>query len=140
LMGGLRPAVLDEFGIIPAIEQLVRECRVQGDMEVHYAHNVRFDRLEPPLETTLFRIVQEALANAQWHSQTERIDVELTQHDKVLQVRIQDWGIGFDPREVEHDRFGLEGIRERARIFNGHGTIRSVPNQGTTVLVELPLA
>ncbi len=64
--------------------------------------------------------------------------MELVQHGDDLRIKIQDWGVGFDPNEVEDNRFGLEGIRERARLLGGC-TVESTPGQGTCIVVELPL-
>ena len=80
---------------------------------------MHFDRLASPLETALFRAIQESLVNALRDSASPRIDIDLVQQDDRIHIRIEDWGKGFDPAHVERNRFGLEGIRERARIFGG---------------------
>jgi signal transduction histidine kinase len=139
LMNGLRPPILDELGILPAIEHLVREHQVLGGAEVQYVQDVRFQRLVSPLETAIFRIVQESLANAQRHSGSEKVQVRLVQREDRILVDVEDWGVGFDPDQVEPGRFGLKGIRERAHLFGGHAVIRSASGQGTQILVELPL-
>jgi PAS domain S-box-containing protein len=139
LMGGLRPPVLDEFGVIAAITSLVECCRSDGSPEIVFVHNNRLDRLAPPLETAVFRIVQEGLANALRHSGSSRVRIRLDGRENRLRIEVQDWGAGFDPSLVEGGRFGLEGIRERARIFDGRATIDSAPGRGTRITVELPL-
>jgi len=139
VMGGLRPPLLDEAGLLPALEYLVAEIAKDPSLEVDYASDVQFDRLASPLETALYRIVQEALTNARRHSQSRRVRVRLLQQGRRLRVEIQDWGVGFDPEKVDHSRFGLKGIRHRAELFGGSTTIESRPGQGTRILVELPL-
>jgi two-component system sensor kinase len=139
LMAGLRSQVLDEAGIIPAIQHLVEEQRKRTGLQIAFAHRVSFDRLAPPLETAVFRIVQEALANACRHSQSDAIEVEITQEDGAVCIEVRDRGIGFDPNQIEEGRFGILGIRERARLLGGHASIQTAPGQGARVRVELPL-
>jgi signal transduction histidine kinase len=139
LMGGLRPAVLEEFGVVAAIENLVGEQRRRTGAAIEVTAEVDFDRLEDPLELAIFRIVQEALANAVNHSGSDRIRVALVQQGDRLRIEAQDEGTGFDPARVEPSCFGLEGIRVRARLFGGNATIQSSPGQGAHLVVELPL-
>ena len=139
LMGGLRPAVLEQFGLVSAVENLACESHAREGVDIQYAHDVQFDRLPPPLETAIFRIVQEGLTNACRHSKSRKIRIGLFQQGGRVRVEVEDWGIGFDPRRVARDRFGLDGIRERARLFGGGATIDSAPDQGTRITAELPL-
>ena len=139
LMGGLRPAVLEQFGVVPAIENFIDEQRRRNGATIEVTAEVDFDRLEDPLELAIFRIVQEAVANAVNHSGSERIRVALLQQGDRLRIEVQDEGAGFDPARVESGCFGLEGIRVRARLFGGNATIQSAPGQGAHLVVELPL-
>jgi PAS domain S-box-containing protein len=139
LMGGLRPVVLDEFGVVSAVNNLITDSCSEDGPEIEYAHQVQFDRLASPLETTIFRIVQECLANALKHSRSEKIRIALVQQEACLRIEIQDWGVGFELETVGQNRFGLEGIRERARLFGGQAMIDSRSGVGTHVTVTLPL-
>lgn len=139
LIGGLRPAVLDESGVVAAIGYLVNESRQQGGPEIAFRPDGQFHRLAHPLEHAVYRIVQESLTNARRHSKSPRVEVRLTQQERLIRIEVEDWGIGFDPRIVPRDRFGLQGISERARLLDGQTTIVSAPGQGTRVVVELPL-
>jgi len=139
LMGGLRPAALDESGVVAAVESLVEEANRSGAAAVELVRDVQFHRLAPPLETAVFRIVQEGLLNALRHSQTSRVQIRMKQEGGLLRLEVQDWGVGFDPEHVPQGHFGVAGIRNRARAFNGHATITSAPGQGTLIAVELPL-
>ena len=136
LIAGLRPPQLDDAGVIAAIQNLVEESsetpKIQFECDVH------FKRLEPLAENALFRIVQESLTNATRYSQSETVAVNLTQTDGHIRLEIQDKGIGFQPGKVQSDRFGLNGIRERASVLGGHAVIRSAPGFGTRITVELP--
>jgi len=139
LMGGLRPAVLEEFGVVAAVENLAGDQRRRTGATIDVAAEVDFDRLEDPLELAIFRIVQEALANAVQHSRSERVGVALLQQGDRLRIEVQDGGAGFDPARVEPSCFGLEGIRVRARLFGGTADFQSAPGQGARVTVDLPL-
>ena len=87
----------------------------------------------------IYRIAQEALTNACQHSKSERILVSLLQRGEHLHVQVRDWGVGFDPKAVPKRHFGLEGIRQRARLLGGKCGIRSTAGKGTRVTVELPV-
>jgi signal transduction histidine kinase len=98
------------------------------------------ERLPGELETTIFRIVQEALTNVERHAESARAEVSITERDGVIRIEVRDRGVGFDPEAVVDGHFGLEGIRERARLSGGSAAIESAPGKGTTVTVELPIA
>jgi PAS domain S-box-containing protein len=139
LISGLRPPILDESGIVAAIDYLACETQQSREAEVQFIHDVQFQRLASPLESAIFRIVQESLTNARRHSQSAKIRIELLQRDNRIHVGVRDWGVGFNPAKVEEGRFGLQGIRERARLFGGQVTIETAPQEGTYLRVELPL-
>jgi signal transduction histidine kinase len=139
LISGLRPPVLDEAGIVAAINSLVAEQRQRGGPEIEFVHREEFERLAPPVEIAAFRIVQECLTNACRYSQSQKVRVELGRVNGRVRIEVQDWGIGFDPERIEGGHFGLEGIRQRARLLGGVATIQAAPKQGTHITVELPL-
>lgn len=139
LISGQRPLILDERGLMAAIEHLVCERQVDNGPEIVYQDLVSFGRLAPPLETAIFRVVQEGLNNAERHSQSTKVRLRVAQMGDRLRVEIQDWGVGFDPANVGQDCFGLEGLRERARIFGGNTEIDTAPGVGTTVTIEFPI-
>lgn len=138
LIGGLRPPILEQHGIVAAIDFLVEEAR-RGLAEIEFTHPASFQRLLPQLESAIFRIVQEALTNARRHSRSERIAIDLSATDQRVRVTIRDWGVGFDPSSISNERYGLRGIRERAKILDGRAVVCSAPGQGTTVEVDFPL-
>jgi len=139
IMSGLRPPILDEAGIVLAIAYLVAERANAGDLQVDFTHRVSFDRLEPLLEATIFRIVQEALTNAQRHSGASRAEVKLLERNGRILLEICDSGVGFEPAKTPKDGFGLEGIRKRASLLGGWAKIQSEPGNGTRVSIDLPL-
>jgi len=139
LMNGLRPEVLDDYGLIAAVDHLVRESRSGTQASIEWSHCGDFDRLAPPLETTLFRIIQEGLGNSLRYSESYRVRIALSQEADQIRIVVEDWGCGFDPQAIPQDRFGVRGIRERAKVFDGEATIDSAPGKGTRIVVDLPL-
>jgi signal transduction histidine kinase len=139
LMSGLRPTILDDFGVVAAIAHLVGESRARTGTAIEWSHAVQFSRLALPLETALFRIVQEALTNALRHSQSHEVRIRLSQDAEWISVEVEDDGIGFRPEEIGSERFGLQGIRQRASLFGGRATIHTGPGKGTRVVVVLPV-
>ncbi|MFM1904312.1 MAG: Signal transduction histidine-protein kinase/phosphatase DegS [Planctomycetota bacterium] len=138
LISGLRPPDLDELGIIEAIESLVADARTEIPT-VTFRHDLPAARLPSSLETTIFRIVQESLSNARKHAGASTASVEVVVAGDQVRIRVTDDGCGFEPGRVAEDRFGLEGIRQRARLCGGEPLIRSRLGGGTTVEVSLPI-
>lgn len=139
LISGVRPPILDESGVVAALTHLVNEECIKQNTKVEFQSKIEFCRLAPVLENAVYRIVQEGLNNAVRHSGSETVRISLTQRDDTIRIEVCDWGIGFDPEGVEMNRFGLEGIRERARLLDGRCDIRSRSEGGTSIVVELPL-
>ena len=138
LINGLRPPILDEAGIVAAIDYLICEATEQYGLEVEFVCDLQVSRLAPPLETTVFRIVQESLTNVRQHSGGSKAKVSLTGHDDRLNLEIKDWGIGFNPEEVDESHFGLRGIRERARLLGGKAVVGTSLGHGTRIAIDLP--
>ena len=138
LINGLRPPILDDHGIVDAIDYLVCETGKLGDLTIEFEADFPQVRLAPNLENTIFRIAQESLTNIRKHSQSPRAEVALRRQEDGIRLTIRDWGTGFDPQQVADDRFGLRSIRDRAALVGGKAEIRSVPEQGTEVVAELP--
>jgi PAS domain S-box-containing protein len=146
LAWGLRPVALDELGLVAALEQhaaeYARSWAVGVDVQ---ARGLDGDRLPPPVETALYRIIQESLANAARHAGARKVSVVVQRHAASVQAIVADDGCGFDPQAVgEPDgsraRLGLHGMRERAILLNGSVTVESSPGEGTTVYAWIPLA
>jgi PAS domain S-box-containing protein len=139
MISNLRPLVIDDSGILAAIEYLINERQSPTSPEMSFRYDVAFVRLPPLLEGALFRIVQESLTNACRHSKATRVDIEMIQQDERVRLTVRDNGIGFDRAAVPEDRFGLRGLVERARLFGGRSQIHSTPGAGTEVWVDLPI-
>jgi PAS domain S-box-containing protein len=139
LISGVRPPVLDESGVVAAIAHLVYDPAFRDGPRIEFRSQIISSRLPSVLENAIYRIVQEGLTNIRKHSQSPTARVSLTQWENTLFIRIRDQGVGFDPENVEHRCFGLEGIRERARLLGGKCNIRSKPGRGTVVVVTVPV-
>ena len=142
----LRPSALDHLGLGPALERYTREYagrhRLELDFQVLGLGGVR---LPPRVETTVYRIVQEALTNVARHARAHRAAVLLERRQDRLVVIVEDDGNGFDQTRVEGEgadrpSLGIFGMRERAALVGGTITIETAPGSGTTVFVEVPLA
>jgi two-component system sensor histidine kinase DegS len=139
LVAGVGLPLLDDSGVVEAIANLVHErCRSTGQ-KIDLYSRVDFDRLAPALENAIYRITQEAVTNACKHSKSERVRVSLLQQQDRVRITIRDWGVGFDRKTMPENRFGLEGIRQRARLLGGKCSIRSAAGKGACVTVDLPV-
>lgn len=141
----LRPPVLDDLGLIPALQWLGRRVRESAGLPVEVEAGALEDlALDPELETLLFRVVQEALHNAVRHADASSAWVSAARAGNRIEVSIRDNGRGFDPetlsRDPEHAGVGLSGMRDRVKLFDGDMAIRSAMDRGTTITVGLPLA
>lgn len=137
----LRPAALDELGLAPAIEALVNRMSAIEGMRIDLVVNnlpAAGKRLAHELETTVYRLVQEALTNVAKHAAADRVRVAVTAAGGRLEVVVADDGKGFDP-DAEASGFGLAGMRERVELSGGALTLTATP-AGTTVRAVLPLS
>jgi PAS domain S-box-containing protein len=143
VIAGLRPSVLDDFGLAAALAREVQGLRTDG-WEVSYAEDLGAERLPPAIETALFRIGQEALSNVRKHADAQRVAVALQRRSASIRLVVRDWGRGFRPASIlaSHGpgaRVGLAGIQERVSLLGGQCVIRSRPGAGTHIRVEIPL-
>jgi len=135
----LRPKALDDFGLVPALERLLETFAEQTGIAVDFQNGLGESRLSGEIETTLYRIVQEALTNVVKHAQARSISILLTPREDGVAVVIEDDGMGFDPQSASGDSFGLTGMRERVALLDGKITIESAAGAGTTLVVEVPV-
>jgi signal transduction histidine kinase len=136
----LRPKVLDDFGLVPALERLTETFAAQTGLRVRFESGLSDVRLPAEVETALYRIVQESMTNIVKHSRARSISVALVRKAGAAAAVIEDDGDGFDPEVVREGGFGLEGMRERVGLLDGRLQIESKPGEGTTIVAEVPLA
>ena len=136
----LHPTILDDLGIVAAINNACHNLAESGSCQVDFENDDFPDSLPEDMQNHLFRLVQEALQNAAKHSNCERIAVTLKYEDSVLELRIKDDGVGFDPEDhsAESTGSGIMNMNERARFLGAEFSIDSAPNSGTQVCVRVP--
>jgi GAF domain-containing protein len=137
----LRPSILDDLGVLPALLGHIERYMSQTKIRVHLEHSGLDRRFAPETETGVYRIVQEALTNVARHGHVDEVTVRLWATDDVLGVQVEDHGAGFDPDAVlgTGRSGGLAGLRERAALLNGHLTVETHPGRGVRLTAEVPL-
>jgi len=138
----LRPAMLDDLGLLPTLLWHFDRYTAQTDVGVTFKHiGLEGRRFAPEVETAAYRIVQEALTNVARHAGVSEVAVRLWADQETLGVQIEDRGTGFDPEAAlaAGDTTGLAGMRERAVLLGGQLTVESASGAGTCVRAELPL-
>jgi len=136
----LRPSILDDLGLVPAIRSYIRRYQQTNDIRVHFNFN-RNVRVRAELEIALYRVLQECLTNAAKYAQTEDIDVDLKFYPDKVEMKVQDYGIGFDKGTLgqEGSGLGLFGMKERTRMLGGTLKVFTSPGEGTSIEVVLPI-
>ncbi len=135
----LRPPILDDLGLAPALRWLARSVEGSGGPEVLLEIDTP-DSLDPDLQTLLFRFVQEALNNTCKHAQARSASVRMQLHGSQLRLCIEDDGRGFDPAQaMDAGGSGLGGMRERLRLYGGRFELNSTPGAGTRINAVIPL-
>jgi signal transduction histidine kinase len=135
----LRPSALDDFGLVPAVERLADTVREQSGLTVDLEAQLGETRLPAEAETTLYRVVQEALTNIVKHADAGGVSILLQRRNRAVQVVVEDDGTGFDPAATREDALGLAGMRERVALAGGKLRIESTPGGGTTLVAEVPI-
>jgi signal transduction histidine kinase len=144
VIAGLRPTVLDDFGLAMAISLEVQALRTEG-WQADYTDCLGVERLPQMVETALFRVMQEALSNVRKHAHSQRVAITLMRRGPSVHLEVRDWGRGFRPGAAQggagpSERVGLAGMQERIGLLRGTCAIRSRPGAGTRIIVEVPVA
>jgi signal transduction histidine kinase len=137
----LRPAILDDLGLIPALGFLAEGVSKRNHIRVDVIGTTD-GRVSNDVETAIYRVVQEALTNAARHGHPTAVRVELSRSPRLLAGRVIDDGAGFEPKAVlgrTSTSLGLIGMRERIAALGGTLAVTSTPGQGTTVQFEVPI-
>jgi len=134
----LRPSMLDDLGLVPALEWQAREVSKRTGLRVEVSADENAGELPDAHKTCIYRVVQEALHNCARHAQARSVMVEVRQETSKILLSVEDDGHGFDARRIRG--LGLVGMQERVHHLGGALSVRSHPGKGTTVAVELPLA
>ena len=137
----LRPSILDDLGLVPALRWLVDRMNKESDINIRILVNGVERKLSPQVEITLFRVVQEVLNNVKRHSKAKEAAITLEFATECLKITIEDNGQGFRPPKnfdelAAKGKLGLIGIQQRINFLNGTLEIRSIPGKGTLLLIE----
>jgi PAS domain S-box-containing protein len=137
----LRPSMLDDFGLIPALNWYIGSFSKRTNIKVYLKTKNFKPRLSSEVETTFYRIIQEALTNVAKHAQATEVLILLALKNSNACLAVEDNGLGFDTKKVAFpkDRLGIFSIKERVGLLNGGFEIHSKPNKGTKLNVKIPL-
>jgi PAS domain S-box-containing protein len=137
----LRPSMLDDLGLLPALYYLFKNYQAQTRETVSFEHSGLERRFTPEVEITAFRIIQEGLTNVMRHAVNKQVIVNVWADEQSLNMQMRDFGVGFDPAVVHSKGVssGLSGMRERTRLLGGEMVIESTPGKGTILTVRLLL-
>jgi signal transduction histidine kinase len=131
--------VLDDFGLVPALERLTAAFAEQSDIRVDFHSALGEMRLPTEVETALYRVVQESLTNIVKHASAHNVSVSIARRESTVAAVIEDDGAGFDQRAVGEEGVGLLGMQERLSFVGGRLEIESRPGAGTTIVAEVPI-
>ncbi|MBL9084912.1 MAG: PAS domain S-box protein [Planctomycetales bacterium] len=138
LIAGVRSSLLDDMGVVAAIDDLVAQNQDMG-LAVRVYRDHDFRDLDEKVAVTVFRVVQEALSNVRKHAGVQEAEVELRRGENEIIFIVRDDGRGFTPGDEQPECFGLRGMRERVLLAGGQFSLTSARDKGTTVRCELPL-
>jgi signal transduction histidine kinase len=138
----LRPSVLDDVGLIPALHTFMKGFKKETGIQVKLSAFAAVEHMKADKRIVFYRIAQEALTNVARHAKASRVELSLQHLDGVVCMKIKDNGQGLPAESVGHDkkskRLGLLGMRERLEMVGGNFTIESIPGQGTTITAQIP--
>jgi len=151
LITELRPAALDDFGLVPALEALARRAQAMDGLEISTDIGLPDDarRLDPELESTIYRVVQEALTNVSRHAKATQARISIVEENGTVTAAVTDNGEGLPEGGASRQRtpeqelkggFGVSGMRERAELVRGEIELVSAPGGGATMRLRVPLA
>jgi signal transduction histidine kinase len=136
----LRPLMLDDLGLVPAAEWLVKNFRERYGVACDLVVEPADLQMDDPQATAVFRIMQEALANVARHAGASQVDISLRHDGGEITLQVRDDGRGFDPASARKpNSFGIVGLRERAHLVDGVIAIETAPGRGTVIDVRIPI-
>lgn len=138
----LRPALLDELGLLPALRSYLHAFADRTGVQVRFQASAHAEQLNDDLKTVLYRVAQESLTNVAKHAQASRVEVTIRKHQHGICMEVADDGKSFREDHLKSakgpNQLGLLGMQERVRLVNGRFDIRGEPGRGTTVRVLIP--
>lgn len=142
LIYDLRPTTLDSLGLVPTLQKHVEQFSKENQVKTNLSFSLK-ERLPAPIETTLFRLTQEALNNVKKHADADRVNISLEKLQDAVSITIEDNGKGFNLRKMESlplrkEKLGLMGMRERTEFLGGNLSIITQPGKGTKIIATIP--
>ncbi|MGE5570604.1 MAG: PAS domain S-box protein [Rhodospirillales bacterium] len=134
----LRPSLLDDLGLVPALRSYCEQLKGREGMAVAFTYSELPPTLKPEQALCLYRVAQEALRNVAKHARTRRAAVTLSVDGADVVLNVRDWGAGFDPAAAQSRGLGMIGMVERVRLVGGAFEVRSHPGQGADIEVRIP--
>ncbi len=138
----LRPTVLDDLGLVPALQSYLRAQRKETGLAIHLTTFAGVEKLGGGVKTALYRIIQESLANVARHAKASRVNVRISDQGGNVRMDVHDDGRGFQVNKVDAAasgrHLGLLGMQERAEMVGGTFLVKSAPGKQTTIRVEIP--
>ena len=139
----LRPTLLDDLGLIPALHAYMKEFTERTKVRIHFTAIAGVEQLSSARRTVLYRVAQSALTNIAQHAHATKVEAVIDRVPGAIRMEIRDNGRSFDVEQVlfakRHKRLGLIGTRERVEMVGGFFSIESVPGKGTTIRAEIPV-
>jgi signal transduction histidine kinase len=139
ISGLLRPALLDDLGLVPALQFQLEDFLRRSGIACEFTEDGVEEHLPDPVKTCVYRVVQEALHNCEKHSGASKVRVAVRQFDECLVAKVEDDGRGFSSTAQRSTGLGLLGMRERSAAAGGSVVIDSAPGQGTRIALRIPL-
>jgi len=133
---GLRPGVLEDLGLVPALKAMVSEFSAQTDLQVRRSMDQAFPALSSEAELVIFRVAQEAFTNVTRHANAQAVELSLRRTPRTVSLRIADDGRGI---RADAAGAGINGMRERALLLGGQLSVAAGKSGGTEVRLDLPL-
>ena len=128
-------------GLLPAVQKFAKKVSVLNKLAVNVETHGMTDRLENSLEITIFRIIQELVTNVAKHAMASECTIHLTNHEHTLNIMVEDNGQGFESKAItKKEGMGLYSIQKRVENLDGQVTIDSIPTEGTSIIIDIPLS
>lgn len=134
----LRPSILDDLGLAPALRSYCEQFKRREGIAVAFTHTGAPEKLPPEISLSLYRVAQEALRNVAKHARAKRAAVSLQVEGGVAVLTVKDWGVGFDPASAHLRGLGIVGMGERVRLAGGSFEVKSRPGHGAEIEVRIP--
>ena len=136
----LRPEVLDDLGLIEALQWQAQEFKSRTGIDIKFKSNIKKIKVDKNTSTALFRIFQEALTNITRHARATKVDVNIEKKERIFSLKVTDNGVGISSDIGDKSKsFGLLGMKERALMLGGEVEVNGADGKGTTVKARIPI-